>query len=139
MRQWGRDRSCNFRGVQPLQPLPPSSRRALTTPVTYSTNPGVAPPTLLPPAQDLLCSLVTKETCLNISFGTSLERTGFLNDAVILIFKNKIYTEDHVVIWHSLICFQARVTFNFKKSCNCTGMLKKDSSDEFFNGLCLES
>lgn len=35
----------------------------------------------------------------------------------ILILKN--HTEDHVMIWHSLICIQATISFNFKKSDNC--------------------
>ena len=34
-------------------------------------------------AQDVLGSLVAKETCLNISLGASVERTGFLNNAAI--------------------------------------------------------
>ena len=38
----------------------------------------------------------------------------------ILIFKSEMYTEDLVVIWHSLICIQATVSFNLKKSGNCT-------------------
>lgn len=49
---------------------------AITTLVTYSTNLELQPP---PPTRYALCFLVAKETCLNISLGTYVGRSDFLD------------------------------------------------------------
>lgn len=76
--------------MRPVQLYQRRLAGAITTPVTYSTNRGVAPPpSPLPPARDVLCSLVAKETCLNISLGPSIERSSFFKNDVVIYYVQK--------------------------------------------------